>query len=101
MNRQNDGTMNMTLPPGGNGSKLATGPQLRAARAALGWSIEHLVELTGVSRRTIYRYEATEGVPLHRGSALETLVSCLEEGGVEFIRSRKGLPGIVIRGSRV
>lgn len=74
-----------------------TGPQLRAARAALGWSTEELADRARVSKRTIYRYECAEGVPVHRGFILSTLVSCLERGGVEFIRSRDGVPGILIK----
>lgn len=76
---------------------MATGRQLRAARAALGWSIARLAEASGVSMRTIDRYEAAVGVPMHRSRSLAALVSCLEAGGIEFIRSREDLPGILIR----
>ena len=74
----------------------ATGPQLRAARNALGWSIERLSEISGVSMRTIIRYEDVEGVPPSRSGNLETLVSALESAGIEFIGTPDDAPGIRI-----
>ena len=93
-----DVLINMPLPSGTN-PRMATGRQLRAARAALGWTVAQLSEQSGVSRRTIERYEAAEGVPLQRGTTLATLVSSLEAGGIAFIRSREDHPGILIRGA--
>ena len=42
---------------------MIVGAQMRAARAALNWSIEDLAEKSGVSARTIMRFEAVDGVP--------------------------------------
>jgi transcriptional regulator with XRE-family HTH domain len=98
MNRLHDVLIAMQFPSGTN-PRMATGRQLRAARAALGWTVAQLSEQSGVSRRTIERYEAAEGVPLQRGTTLATLVSSLEAGGVAFIRSREDHPGILIRGA--
>ncbi|MBW6506721.1 MAG: helix-turn-helix domain-containing protein [Rhodobacteraceae bacterium] len=78
----------------------ATGPQLRAARNALGWSIERLAEASGVSVRTIIRYEDTDGCPATRGGNLARLVTTLESAGIEFIGSPDDAPGIRIHAPR-
>jgi transcriptional regulator with XRE-family HTH domain len=75
---------------------IATGSQLRAARNALCWSIERLADLSGVSMRTLIRYEATNDVPSSRGGNLETIVKTLEAAGIEFIGSPGDAPGIRI-----
>lgn len=75
---------------------IATGPQLRAARNALGWSIKLLSENTGVSMRTIIRYEDVEGVPPSRSGNLEALIAALESAGIEFIGTPDDGPGIRI-----
>lgn len=75
---------------------MATGSQLRAARNALGWSIETLAEQSGVSVRTIIRYEDTDGVPPSRSGNLETLVFTMEAAGIEFIGTPDDAPGIRI-----
>ena len=75
---------------------IATGSQLRAARNALGWSIETLAEWSGVSVRTIIRYEDTDGVPPTRGGNLAKLIFSLEAAGIEFIGNPEDAPGIRI-----
>jgi len=75
---------------------IATGPQLRAARNGLGWSIEHLSENSKISVRTIIRYEDVEGVPPNRSGNLEALIATLEAAGIEFIGSPDDAPGIRI-----
>lgn len=75
---------------------IATGSQLRAARNALGWSIETLADRSGVSVRTIIRYEDTDGVPPSRGGNLGTLISTMKAAGIEFIGTPDGSPGILI-----
>jgi transcriptional regulator with XRE-family HTH domain len=75
----------------------ATAEQVRAARAALAWSIESLAERSGVSVRTIIRYEDTQGVPPSRGGNLQKLISCLEAAGIEFIGTPEDGPGIRMR----
>ena len=75
---------------------IATGAQLRAARNALGWSIETLAERSGVSVRTIIRYEDTDEVPPTRGGNLAKLIFALEAAGIEFIGTPDEAPGILI-----
>ena len=74
----------------------ATGPQLRAARNALGWSIEILSLKSKISMRTIIRYEDVEGVPPSRSGNLETVIATLESAGIEFIGTPCDAPGIRI-----
>ena len=76
--------------------KNATGPQLRAARNALGWSIEFLSTKTGISMRTIIRYEDVEGIPPTRSGNLEAIIVTLESAGIEFIGAPDDGPGIRI-----
>ena len=75
---------------------MITAAQIRAARAALGWSAQDLAHHSGVGLRTIMRVEATNGVPLGRVSALLDLKSALEAAGIEFVGSADDRPGIRI-----
>ncbi|RBI83329.1 transcriptional regulator [Rhodosalinus halophilus] len=77
----------------------ATGAQLRAARNALGWSIEYLAERSGVSVRTIIRYEDHDDVPPSRSGNLKALRRTLENAGIEFIGTPEDRPGIRIAGT--
>lgn len=77
-------------------SKKAIGPQLRAARNGLGWSIQELADFSGISARTIIRYEDCPGVPATRSGNLESLITKLESAGIEFIGSPENGPGIRI-----
>ncbi|WP_295512983.1 helix-turn-helix domain-containing protein [uncultured Sulfitobacter sp.] len=70
--------------------------QLRAARNALGWSIEKLAEQSGISVRTIIRYEEVSGVPANRSGNLAQIVQSLESAGIEFIGTPEDAPGIRI-----
>ena len=76
-----------------------TASQLRAARSVLGWSVDLLSKKTGVGTATIKRYEAAKGVPNSRKGHLETLGSCYEAAGIEFIGSPDDAPGIRIHSS--
>ena len=75
---------------------IATGQTLRAARNALGWSIHDLAKKSGVSVRTILRYEGIDEVPPNRGGNLKKLTETLEAAGIEFIGSPEDAPGIRI-----
>jgi len=77
-------------------SQIATGKQLRAARNALRWSIESLSDRSGISVRTIIRYEDVDDVPATRNKNLDRLISTLESAGIEFIGSPDDGPGIRI-----
>ena len=56
--------------------------------------MERLSELSGVSMRTIARYEESDDVPPSRGGNLEGLVTTLEDAGIEFIGTPEDAPGI-------
>ncbi len=76
---------------------LITIPQLKAARALLGWSQSDLAERSGVSEPTIARLESFDG---HLGGRAETgakIRSALEKGGIEFIDENGGGPGVRLR----
>ena len=76
--------------------RTAIGPQLRAARNGLGWSIQELANFSGISVRTIIRYEDCSGVPATRSGNLEALIETLESAGIEFIGTPDDGPGIRI-----
>jgi transcriptional regulator with XRE-family HTH domain len=76
---------------------MLLGVQIRAARAALGWSIEEMAEKSGVSGRTIKRFEAHHGVPPSRSSTLQDIQYALEAAGIEFVGTPEDGPGIRVR----
>lgn len=69
-----------------------TAQQLRAARALLGIDQCALAEVAGLSRATIRRMEASEGVIRGQVGSLAKLVRALEACGIELIDD--GLPSI-------
>ena len=69
---------------------------MRAARNALGWSLHELSKRSGVSVRTLIRYEDVDGVPASRGGNLDKVVKTLIEQGIEFIGTPDDRPGIRI-----
>ncbi len=79
---------------------MITGVQIRAARAAVGWSIEQLAKMSGVSGRTIKRYEALEGIPASRTTSLIDIKAALEAAGIEFIGTPDDSPGIRMRSQK-
>ena len=72
--------------------------QIRAGRAALGWSGKHLAEASGVSLRTIAKLEAGSGVPAAHAQTLEKIRTTLEAAGIEFIGTPTDAPGIRLHG---
>jgi ribosome-binding protein aMBF1 (putative translation factor) len=75
---------------------MITGGQIRAARAALRWSVQELANKAGVSTQTIKRFEVVEGIPQSRTQTLLDVKSALEAGGIEFIGMSSDRPGIRI-----
>ena len=73
---------------------MIAGVQIRSARAAVGWSIEELAARSGVSARTIKRYEALDGIPPSRTSSLVDIKTALEAAGIEFTGTPEDSPGI-------
>lgn len=64
---------------------LATGAQIRMARAYLGWSAADLAKKSEVGVSTIQRMESFDGIPNVRLSNLEAVVdTILETGRVTF-----------------
>jgi len=76
---------------------MLTGLQIRAARAALGWSAAALAEKAGVALKTIARLENVDGVPPSRSSTLTDIQRQLEAAGIEFIGTPEDGPGIRLR----
>ena len=75
---------------------MLTPEQIRAARAALGWSASDLAKESGLSLRTIQALENSEDLQSARKSSLLALRFALEAAGIEFIGSPEDRPGIRI-----
>ena len=72
-------------------------PQVRAARALLGWGREKLAAGSGISRRSLERVENEEGS--QRRATVEAIRATLEAAGVEFITG--DAPGVRLRNVRI
>jgi DNA-binding Xre family transcriptional regulator len=80
--------------------RMIIGPQIRAGRALLDWSVAELSDKSGISEATIRRAETAEGVPTIRADNLNEIQRALEDGGVMFLEAadvRPGGPGVRIR----
>src|SRR5262249_31094955 len=71
--------------------------QIKAARALLGWSQEHLAAAAGISTPTIKRLEASDGPLGGRSETADKIRTALERGGVEFIDENGGGLGVRAR----
>jgi DNA-binding XRE family transcriptional regulator len=71
--------------------------QLKAARALLAWSQEHLAAAAAVSVPTIKRLEAQDGPLGGRHETAAKIKSALEGAGIEFINENGGGPGVRLR----
>jgi ribosome-binding protein aMBF1 (putative translation factor) len=80
---------------------MITGLQIRAARAALGWSATELAEKAEIAMKTIARFEQADGIPPSRSSTLIEVQRALEAAGIEFIGTPDDGPGIRLRRSKV
>lgn len=83
-----------------NPPTMITGAQIRAARALLGWTSQHLAGRSGINYATISRAEQFDGVPSVRAPTLAALQSALERGGIVFLAdgdNRPGGPGVRLR----
>ena len=67
-----------------------SGPQLRAARALLKWSVRELSTRCGVSQSAIARSEKVDGTPTTQVRNLAAIRRVFEEQGIEFL----GLDGV-------
>lgn len=80
--------------------QMITGPQIRAARALLGWSAAELADKAGLSYPTVQRAESVDGVPAMKTTNMMALQAALEKAGVSFLDSgdmRDGGPGVRLR----
>lgn len=75
---------------------MLTVQQIRAARAALRWSIKDLSDASSVSVRTIKMIEARAENPQGRNATVESIRNALESAGIEFIGTPDDAPGIRI-----
>ena len=64
---------------------MITGPQMRAARALLGFDQRQLAQAAGLSLPTIQRMEANDGVVRGNVDLLMKLVDALAANGIELI----------------
>ena len=76
---------------------MITAAQIRAARAALRWTVVELSARAGVGVQTIKRFEASDGVPPSRSSTLLEVRKALEQAGIEFIGAPEDGPGVRLR----
>ena len=70
-------------------------PQIKAARALLGWSQDDLAARSGVSQPTIKRLEAEGGELGGRAETGEKIRRALQKAGIEFINGDG--PGVRLR----
>ena len=71
--------------------------QIKAARALVGWSQEHLTAASGVSLPTIKRLESADGLLGGRANTRERLLSALAAAGIIFIDGGDEGPGVRLR----
>lgn len=82
---------------------LITGPQIRAARGILNWSVRDLAGRTGLSPGALRRIEAHDGYNKGAADALILIKDALSAGGVDFFVLPTGEAGVypTRRGSRL
>jgi len=73
---------------------MITSAQIRAARAALRWSVQMLATNSGVGLRTLIRFEQSDGIPPSRSETLREVQKCLERAGIEFTGTPDEWPGV-------
>lgn len=81
-------------------ARMITGPQIRAARALLGWSAAELADRAGVSYPTVQRAESAAGIPAMKTTSMLAIQRQLEAGGVLFLdpgANRDGGAGVRLR----
>jgi transcriptional regulator with XRE-family HTH domain len=67
-----------------------SGPQIRAARALLKWSVRELSDQCRISRSAISRNERVNGTPPMQARNLNTIRRIFEKHEIEFL----GLEGV-------
>lgn len=74
-------------------TRMISGPQIRAARALLGWSAGELARRARLGSATIQRAESAPGIPATQASTLYAIQQALEAGGVVFLDAGENRPG--------
>jgi transcriptional regulator with XRE-family HTH domain len=75
----------MTKTIQGYKRRVLTGPQIRAARALLGWSTTDLAKRAGLALSTVQRADAAPDVPRVSAHSLAKIQAAIEEAGVIFL----------------
>ena len=78
-------------------SRKISGAQMRAARALLRWSAQHLANASKVGVATIRRVEVIDGEISATSANEAALRRALEVAGVDFIEQNGGGPGVRLR----
>ena len=73
---------------------MITSDQIRAARALLRWTAQDLADHALLAVSTINRMEQSDGVPKAATQNLLAVQRALEAGGVRFIPTNGGGPGV-------
>jgi transcriptional regulator with XRE-family HTH domain len=66
---------------------MITGPQIKAARTLLGWSLRDLARRTGVDISGIQELESAAKMRNRRRNDLALVQTILEEAGIAFVDS--------------
>jgi transcriptional regulator with XRE-family HTH domain len=77
---------------------LVSIPQIKAARALLGWSQERLAAVSRVSIPTIKRLEAAGGALGGRATTRAKIQAALEKADIEFLNGDQ--PGVRLKKKR-
>lgn len=75
---------------------MFTAPQIRAARALVGWSQTDVANAAGLSIPTVKRAEADGGIRVSE-DAVMAIARALKKAGVDFIAENGGGPGVRLR----
>jgi hypothetical protein len=81
-------------------SQNVSNRQIKAARALVGWSQEHLTAASGVSLPTVKRLESTDGLLGGRPATRDRLIAALASAGIVFIDEDDLGPGVRLRARR-
>ena len=71
--------------------------QIKAARALLAWSQEHMAEKSGVSIPTVKRLESEDGALGGRADTGARIIAALEAAGVIFVEENGDGPGVRLK----
>ena len=80
---------------------MITSPQIRAARALLGWDRRRLAETAGVSIATLRRIEQGPDFPSCRPETIQKTEAALDRHGVVFIGGGNSGEGVARRSRRI